>query len=102
MENKKLKPARYWEWRTCIVEMQHAETKLKVSEMQYEMMLKDHEIARLKAALFKTTLSSLKESKELAKKEYDKLKERIEKDLGISLNGCVIDDITFEIKKLEE
>ena len=102
MDNPKLTPVQYWKWRFFISEMQLADRDLNNGALKYEMMLKDQEIYRLKCALFKTSLNSLEDARNIAKKNYEEVKAEIEKKLGVSLSGCTIDDITFEVKKLEE
>lgn len=101
MENPKLKPEQYWEWRFLINEMYVAEEKLKIGQLQLEMMNKDLEICRLRASLFKNSLQSLDDKKGLTKKDYLEYKERLENELGVSLNNKVIDDISFEVRELE-
>lgn len=98
----KLDPKDYWEWRTSIAEMQIAEKDLKASQLQHGLILKDIEITQLKSAIFRNSLSTFEDKKNLAKKEYEALKKSIEEKLKISLNGCVIDDVTYEVKKLED
>ena len=102
MENPKIKPETYWEWRCCINEMHLAEEKKKFAELQSIGMTKDLDIMRLKAAMFRATLVSMEDTVKLTKVEYDKMKKRIEDEIGMSLNGCAIDDVTFEVRKLEE
>lgn len=98
----KLKPEQYWEWRTTISEMECAKHKNVSNELRWEMMLKDIEISKLKTAIYKNTVEASRGMYDKAKEEYEAMKTKIEKDLGISLSGAVIDDTTFEVKKLEE
>lgn len=100
--NPTLKPEMYWEWRCTINEMDLAKKECDVNYLKFEMMNKDLEIARLRTMLFKTGLGVLQEKANLAKNEYEKMKAKIEAETGVSLNGCVIDDVTFEIKKLDQ
>lgn len=97
---KKLKASQYWEWRTSIVEMEMADKNLKFAQLQHECMLKDLEIARLRAAIFKTTTQTLEDKKNLAKEEYEKYKTKLEASLGMSLSNCVINE-NFEVNKLD-
>lgn len=97
----KLKPEVYWEWRCTINEMDLAKKDLDVNTLKYEMMVKDQEISRLRSLIFKNSLSHYQDKQILTKNEYEKMKKRIEEDLGMSLNNTVIDDITHEVKKLE-
>lgn len=90
----------YWRWRLTVEEMNMADQKLKFGELQYMCIEKDIEIARLKAVIFKKGLKDLELAKEDSKKAYFKFKEEIEKELKVELKDVVIDDATFEIKKL--
>lgn len=100
--NPKLKPELYWEWRCTISEMDKAKKEFDIHFLKHEMMIKDIEIARLKTALYKANLNMYEEASNLAKKEYDSMKKRIEEEIGMSLNDTVIDDFSFEVKKLNK
>ena len=97
----KLSPELYWEWRCTINDVDGTKKDFDVGFLKHELMLKDQEIARLKSALFKSSLTSLQEKANLAKNEYEKMKKKIEDKIGISLNDCTITD-TFEVKKLNQ
>lgn len=98
----KLTPAEYWEWRTSISEMSCAKESKVVTELKWELMNRDLEIARLKSAMFRATVEGARGRADIAKQEYENMKKRLEDRLGISLNGKSIDDITYEIRDLEE
>jgi len=98
----KLSPEMYWEWRCTINEMNLAKKEFDVNYLKHEIMIKDLEISRLKSSLFKNTLVTLQDKVSLAKTEYENMKKRIEDTIKISLNGCMIDDISHEVKKLDE
>lgn len=103
MDNVRLSKEQYWKWRCYIAEMQTAEAHYNKAQHQYGQMLKDIEISRLNALLFqKSNMSALEEKHTLCKKDYEEVKAEVEKELGMSLNGCVIDDVTHEVKKIEE
>ena len=83
----------YWEWRCASSEINLAKHDKTIAEIKHEMMLKDIEIARLKTALFKSTLSAYSEKVSLRQKEYDETKAKIEKMIGKPLSeGCVINE----------
>lgn len=98
---EKLKAESYWKWRHKIEEMNHADTKLLMSRLQYSHMEKDLEIARLKTLQFKQTIKMHEDNQTLAKKEYEDIKLELENEVGHSLNGFSIDDISYEVRKLE-
>ena len=69
--------------------------------LERDLMTREIENKKLKLALFKKTLSSASDAVKAAEKEYGEMKERIEKEIGMSLNNCVISDMTYEVKKLD-
>lgn len=98
-----LTAAEYWEWRTTIAELRQAELMEEKYELQHKLMQKDAEITMVRAQVFaKTKLDASKQAKEMAKQEYDRFKKALEGALGYSLNGKMIDDLTFEVKELPE
>ena len=96
-----LKPEEYWEWRTCIVEMQLEEEKLKTMRYALENKNKETEICKLNAALYSRVLEKQAATIEDVKKEYKKYKEKLEKNLGFSLENKVISDLDFSIKDID-
>lgn len=101
-ETKKLNAAQYWEWRCTMEEVKSAQLNEKRVLQDRELMNKDIEIRKLRLALHKTVQQSAHSAVDAAKKEYDRLKKQIEEELNISLDNCVIDEYTYEVKKLEE
>lgn len=102
-EVKKLTPEQFWKWSNYIESMHHAETKLKCSQLMMNNMEKDVELQKLRNVVFRQQqVKSSEEKLSLKKAEYEEIKAQIEKELGLSLNGCVIDEVTFEVKKIDE
>lgn len=97
----KLKPANYWEWRTLIAEMQNANLELKAKEHLLALMEKDLELYRLKTAMFKRDMESSKERVVQTKNDYEEYKKKLETKIKHSLNNCVIDDISHEVRKID-
>lgn len=93
--------AQYWEWRTTITEMQLAEEKKKNCLLMLKLLSKDTEIMAKQGQIYQlTSVKDAEANHSESKAEYERTKERIEKALGYSLNGKVIDDVTFEIRDL--
>lgn len=102
-QNKALTPAEYWEWRCAIADMQTAKGELKNSESQLIILKKDIEIASLKARLYELNqYENAKAKVEKSVKEYEDNKKRLEQVHQISLSGKMIDEITYEIKEVQE
>ena len=100
--NPKIAPDMYWEWRCTIEELKSAKLNEKRVHLEKELKQKELEINKLRLSLFRETVASARRSTTNAQTEYEKMKQRIEDEIGMSLNGCVIDDISYEVKKFEE
>jgi len=92
----------YWEWRCTIEELKAAKLNEKRVHLEKELKQKEIEINKLRLALFRESVSSARKGVTSAETEYEKMKQRIEDKIGMSLNNCVIDDISYEVKKLED
>lgn len=97
----KLTPEEYWEWRTTIAEMQNAEAEHRVNTLKAALMAKDIEISQLKLNSFKAVIRSSEENKKAHDSEYKRFKGKLEERLGISLDNKVIDDLTFEVREID-
>ena len=98
-----LSPRDYWEWRTTVTEVEVERLKASVAELKFQALQKDLENSQLKMQIFR--LTALKDSSDqfkTVKTGADKWKESLEGRLGFKLSGCIIDDVTFEVKRLED
>jgi phosphoribosylformylglycinamidine (FGAM) synthase PurS component len=95
-------PALYWEWR-CTIEEQHtARLKYEVAMHKMQAMEREIELLKLRAAIFKMNeVTQSKEKITLQDSEYEKMKKRVEESCGVELKDCVIDEYSYEIKKLD-
>jgi molecular chaperone GrpE (heat shock protein) len=98
---KKIKKDTYWEWRFQTEKMYHEQSKVREKRKFNAMMEKDIEIAKLKNSLYKQQIKNQEDSCREAAEEYNEMKSRMEKEIGMSLDGCSIDDITLEVRELE-
>lgn len=98
----KLPDAEYWKWRLTIEEMEHSKSQLALATANCQV--KTLEIEKMKYQLMELNRKRIDSGEALknSKQEYDKVKTEIEKAVGISLAGCVVDPYTFEVKRLEE
>lgn len=101
-KNPTISPELYWEWRCTIEELKTAKVNEKRIHLEKELKQKELEIQKLRLTMFKDIVSSARKGVTSAQNEYEKMKRKIEEQIGMSLNGCVIDDISYEVKKLEE
>lgn len=98
--NKKIPSELYWEWRCTIEELKTAKLNEKCIQLEKELKKKEIE-------LYNLNLSRLQEYSILARNkvisaelEYENMKKKIEKKIGMSLNDCIIDATNFEVKKV--
>lgn len=96
-----LTPELYWEWRASVAEMELAKLTKGQKEMHYNMLLKDLEINKLGALLYKGGLEVYAAKVEDAKREYEDTRKKIEALIGQSLDGCSI-NASLEVIKLED
>lgn len=101
-KDPKISPELYWEWRCTIEELKTAKLNEKRVHLEKELKQKEIEINKLRLALFRESVASARKGVSGAESEYEKMKQRIEEEIGMSLNGCVIDDTSYEVKKLDE
>jgi uncharacterized protein YjaG (DUF416 family) len=101
-KTKKLNELQYYKWRLSIEKMQHAETKKKLSENKLRQKELEVQNLTLRTNIFRGVVSQMEEEISVFRREYDTIKEEIEKELGVSLNEKIIDEITFEVKELPE
>lgn len=93
----------YHEWRMTIMGLWLAEERLKSASLEHKVLQRDAEILHTRTQLFFKSVVEAKRTRAAeAKGEYQKLKEKLEGSLGYSLNGKLIDDITFEITDAPE
>ena len=97
----KFTEAEYWHYRLSLSEIAKAEKDLKIKQKTYTVMDKDIEIQKLKLMAYREVLRSAAEVVELKKKEHDKFKTDLEKDLGMSLENKMITE-DFSIKEIED
>ncbi|NJO65525.1 MAG: hypothetical protein HC836_47755 [Richelia sp. RM2_1_2] len=95
-----LSPEQYFKWRFFMEDMLHWETRIKLSRLHYSHMEKDIEIQKLKAAIHKNIIKDHEATSKLKKEEYEAYRQELEKQLGVSLDDCAIDDYTYEIKRI--
>lgn len=100
---KRISPEKYWEWRNTITQMWLAQEKLKLSEAELKIKQKDAELLTTRAQLFMfANVNVAKQKVEEAKAKYFEFKSVLERELGMSLDGKAINDVTFEVMGLDD
>jgi RecG-like helicase len=97
----KMEPSKYWEWRCTIEELKTAKLNEKLAVYKKDLLTKELIIKQLELKNHAQIESKIYQEKIAAQKEYERFKLSLEEDLGFDLKDCVIDDITFEVKKLD-
>lgn len=102
-ESKRLQPHEYWEWRCAIADMGTARKEKDLTEAQLIALRKDIEIASLKARLFELVqVETAKTKLENSTNAYNENKKKLEMVHQTNLSGKMIDEVTYEIKELQE
>jgi 5'-3' exonuclease len=102
-EVPRLKADEFWQWKYLISEMFKAKKEKELAESQLIALKKDIEIANIKAKLFELSqIETAKDKIETSTKAYSDYKNDLEKVHKISLSGKIIDEVTYEIKELQE
>jgi hypothetical protein len=96
----RLTDAQYWKWRLTIEEMQHAASLRDLRNIECKYKELELQNGALQLRELRTKHNDQVKAVEASKSEYDLVKKEIETQLGVSLNQCVIDDLTWEVKKL--
>lgn len=103
VHRNKLNKDEFHQWRSSIYELHEAKHLAQLAELKLKLMQKEVDILNLQSHLFvKDEVDGSKKRAEAAKVQYDKIKESLEKSLGYSLNGAIIDEITLEVKNLND
>ena len=96
----RLKDGQYWKWRLTIEEMQHAATLRDLKQLECKYKELELERGKLELLALREKYQEQVSAVDLAKGEYNSVKSQIEQELGCSLNGCIIDDVTWEVKQI--
>jgi hypothetical protein len=90
----------YLAWQLKLAKIEVKEANLKAAQMQHAMILKDLELNKLKAELFKhNAIQSLGDQVVKLREEYQKFLDEHEKVAGYSLRGMLINEDTYEVFK---
>lgn len=85
-----IKPERYWEWRTTIGELKAGEREVKIAQLESKIKQMELAFANINLKDKTNQLSNIKQS-------YTEFIKELEKEVGITIKGKVIEPINFEI-----
>jgi len=94
-------PVQYWKWRLSIEEMQHSDTRREVTMMHFRLKEKEIENNTMQLSFLRNKIKEKIADQEKYKTEYDTIVKEIEEELNLTLKDCIIDEYTFEVKKLD-
>jgi hypothetical protein len=97
-----IRPALYWEYRCTLEELKVATLEQKRKILERDNMRKDMEIQQLKLVAFSKTIQNAAQSKVEAEKELARIRDIIESEVGMELKNCVIDEVTYEVRTIDE
>ena len=98
---KFLDPAQYWEWRFYLSEKLRADRMYEIEKLKLQRKTDEIQIAKLNMAIFQLTqVNNAKSAARQMESAYNVKKEALEQSVGMLLDECAIDDVTFEVRKL--
>lgn len=101
-ENKRLTEHQYYKFRTLANDIIIAKMKQEYENSKKDLLAKDIEIMKLKHIIMSHQVKAMSSAITFAENCYVEFKKELEELLNISLEECVIDDYTYEVKKLKE
>jgi len=102
-ETKKcMTPAQYWEWRCTIEEVKTAAINEKRVAQHAKILQYEIELNKLKLKLHTKEQEIAKLNRQKCEEDYKSLTSKIESELEVSLKDCVIDEYSYEVKKVSE
>lgn len=87
----------YYEWMAAIEKMSRRKSEFELITEKMKVIDLQLKLSKLSE---KSRLEDARLNVENAKSDYEGIKSRIEERLGMSLNGKMIDDVTFEVSDL--
>ena len=88
----------YFAWKNKLLELQVVEKNAKIVDLQFALMEKDIEVAKLKSLIFKENVRNRHSDVQTQKREYTEFKQELSKEVDFSLENVIIDEITYEVK----
>ena len=94
----KLTRQQYLEWRTYIYAIDIEKFKLSDIDLKFQLKNRDVEIAQLRAVLLQKDHSVQCNEVDRATKAYLEYREKLGHEIGVNMEGAIIDPITLEVK----
>jgi predicted transcriptional regulator len=93
----KLTPAQYWEWRTSLEELSHEDTRVEVARLRQRIAELKVSEAQLEAKVADVGAREAQIHRSKLNADFHQFRERLEKELGISLRNCTIHPYSYEV-----
>jgi len=100
LELPKLSPAQYWEWRCSLEEINSAKLMLSATQQKQKIKELEAEVSKLRALLFKKSVDAATGNLKKIQDDFQEYRKKLEAELGMSLESCVVDPVDYSIKKL--
>jgi hypothetical protein len=101
-EVKCLTSEQYYKFRALANDIIIAKMKQDAEAAKRDFLAKDIEIMKLKHLIMGHQVKQMNDGIKSVENCYSDYKRELEEMLQMSLNDCVIDDFTYQVKKLQE
>jgi hypothetical protein len=96
----KMSKEQYFEWRFKLAEVEKSKKDKTIFELRLALKEREIEHEKLRLSLMKTNSQHIYQNHDESTKQYEDFLNNLEKETGISIKDCIIDEYTYEIKKL--
>lgn len=93
----KMTPEQYFQWRFTMEQYLHKQTQIALKEKMFVILQKDHELMRLKLENYRNVVRGAMVQKDVAFKEFERVRDEISKNIGVELKDKVINEYTYEV-----
>jgi len=97
---KRLTAEQYWRWNSSIEKMgcDKIKEQLAISNFDKQKLMVQNQQLKVEKTI--TNIKSAQEATKESEEAYKKVKKELEECLGVSLDDCIVDLDTYEIRKL--
>lgn len=92
----------FYQWKCFVELMDKARLKIEIETLKQKVRQREIDITQLLLKADYSKIEHLGAGYQSALADYEEYKKVLELELGTSLNGKVIDNITFEAKEIKE
>lgn len=100
-EKKKLTRVEYMEWRMALNELNAMDNKMKIFQLERKLIEKDTTIANYVIREKINKENELSQLKKLKSEEFQSVRAKLEKKIGIPFDKASIDEVTLEVEEIK-